>query len=94
MACRQRQRQSTVFESDAHASHYSFDWLQLYKWGYQYVENLTWIFMDANNTILTLPSDYAQKSHLTLFIFRKEGTLLAPAAKTASAPICLTVAVF
>ena len=29
--------------------------------------------MDANNTILTTPSDYAQKSHLTLFIFRKEG---------------------
>jgi len=48
-------------------------WLQLYKWGYQYVENLTWVYMDANNTILTTPSDYAQKSHLTLFIFRKEG---------------------
>ena len=47
--------------------------LQLYKWGYQYVENLTWVYMDANNTILTTPSDYAQKSHLTLFIFRKEG---------------------
>ena len=48
-------------------------WLQLYRWGYQYVENLTWVYMDANNTILTTPSDYAQKSHLTLFIFRKEG---------------------
>ena len=48
-------------------------WLQLYRWGYQYVENLTWVYMDTNNTILTTPSDYAQKSHLTLFIFRKEG---------------------
>ena len=48
---------------------------QLYKWGFQYVENLTWVYMDANNTILTLPSDYAQKSHLTLFIFRREGEL-------------------
>lgn len=47
--------------------------VQLYRWGYQYVENLTWVYMDANNTILTTPSDYAQKSHLTLFIFRKEG---------------------
>ncbi|DBB12314.1 TPA: hypothetical protein ACH3X3_006407 [Trebouxia sp. C0006] len=46
---------------------------QLYRWGFQYVENLTWVYMDANNTILTTPSDYAQKSHLTLFIFRKEG---------------------
>lgn len=45
---------------------------QLYRWGYQYVENLTWVYMDTNNTILTTPSDYAQKSHLTLFIFRKE----------------------
>ena len=47
--------------------------VQMYHWGYQYVENLTWVYMDANNTILTTPSDYAQKSHLTLFIFRKEG---------------------
>ena len=45
----------------------------MYMWGYQYVENLTWVYLDANNTILTTPSDYAQKSHLTLFIFRKEG---------------------
>lgn len=56
----------------AEKEHISIVIKQLYKWGYQYVENLTWIYMDANNTILTLPSDYAQKSHLTLFIFRKE----------------------
>ena len=52
---------------------YMFCALQLYKWGFQYVENLTWVYLDANNTILTLPSAYAQKSHLTLFIFRREG---------------------
>ncbi|BDA48164.1 hypothetical protein COCOBI_11-4240 [Coccomyxa sp. Obi] len=45
----------------------------LYKWGYIYVENLTWVQMAPNNTIITAPSPYAQRSHLTLFIFRKNG---------------------
>lgn len=45
----------------------------LYKWGYIYVENLTWVQMAPNNTIITAPSPYAQCSHLTLFIFRKNG---------------------
>lgn len=45
----------------------------LYKWGYIYVENLTWVQMAPNNTIITAPSAYAQRSHLTLFIFRKNG---------------------
>ncbi|KAL3145500.1 hypothetical protein ABBQ32_003324 [Trebouxia sp. C0010 RCD-2024] len=56
----------------AEKEHISIVIKQMYKWGYQYVENLTWVYLDANNTILTTPSDYAQKSHLTLFIFRKE----------------------
>lgn len=45
----------------------------LYKWGYSYVENLTWVQMAPNNIILTAPATYAQRSHLTLFIFRKTG---------------------
>lgn len=45
----------------------------LYRWGYAYVENLTWVQMAPNNTILTAPSPFAQRSHLTLFIFRKTG---------------------
>ncbi|KAK9804306.1 hypothetical protein WJX72_006023 [[Myrmecia] bisecta] len=46
---------------------------QMYRWGYNYVENLTWVYMAANNTVLTLASSYAGRSHLTLFIFRREG---------------------
>ena len=46
---------------------------QLYRWGYCYVENLTWVQLAANNTVLTLPAPYAQRSHLTLLIFRKDG---------------------
>jgi hypothetical protein len=45
----------------------------LYDWGYTYVENLTWVYLGANNTILTLEAPYAQRSHLTLFIFRRDG---------------------
>ncbi|KAK9840812.1 hypothetical protein WJX81_006676 [Elliptochloris bilobata] len=46
---------------------------QLYRWGFCYIENLTWVQMAANNTVLTLPAPYAQRSHLTLLIFRKDG---------------------
>lgn len=45
----------------------------MYKWGYIYVENLTWVQMAPNNTIITAAAPYAQRSHLTLFIFRKNG---------------------
>jgi hypothetical protein len=41
--------------------------------GYYYVENLTWVLMAANNSILRLEHPYTCKSHLTLLIFRKEG---------------------
>ena len=47
----------------------------LYGWGYAYVENLTWVQMAPNNTVLTAPAPYAQRSHLTLFIFRRAGAL-------------------
>ena len=51
----------------------------MYEWGFAYVENLTWVYVAANNTVTTLPSAYAQRSHTTLFLFRKEGgaTLLS-----------------
>ena len=46
---------------------------QLARWGFVYIENLTWVHLHANNSIMRLPSDYAQRSHLTLFLFRKDG---------------------
>ena len=55
---------------------------QLYRWGFCYIENLTWVQMAANNTVLTLPAAYAQRSHLTLLIFRKDG---APPPATCAA---------
>lgn len=51
---------------------------QLYRWGFCYIENLTWVQMAANNTVLTLPAAYAQRSHLTLLIFRKDGAPRPP----------------
>ena len=43
------------------------------KWGFSYVENLTWVHMAPNNTVVAAPSLYARRSHLSLFIFRKSG---------------------
>ena len=38
-----------------------------------YIENLTWVWMHPNNSILREAYPYAKRSHLTLLIFRKEG---------------------
>lgn len=51
---------------------------QMNKWRYIYVESLTWIFLHRNNRILRLPSAHLNRSHLTLFVFRREGEQLAP----------------
>lgn len=53
---------------------------QLSRWGFVYIENLTWVFQHANNEILRLPSEYVQCSHLTLYIFRKDGRALTSTA--------------
>ena len=47
------------------------------KWGFSYVENLTWVHMAPNNTVVAAPSLYARRSHLSLFIFRKSGVPIA-----------------
>ncbi|GAX82521.1 hypothetical protein CEUSTIGMA_g9948.t1 [Chlamydomonas eustigma] len=46
---------------------------QMYAWGFIYVENLTWVWMHPNNSILCEHDLHAKRSHLTLLIFRKEG---------------------
>ena len=46
---------------------------QMGKWGFGYVENLTWVFLHRNHSIPQLPSEFVRRSHLTLFLFRKEG---------------------
>ena len=38
--------------------------------GFAYVENLTWVWMQPNNTIAEDASDYIRRSHLTLYMFR------------------------
>ncbi len=45
----------------------------MYRWKFVYVENLNWLYLGANNELLSLPADYFGRSHLTLFIFRKDG---------------------
>ena len=32
-------------------------------WGFSYVENLTWVHMAPNNTVVAAPSLYARRSH-------------------------------
>jgi hypothetical protein len=41
--------------------------------GYTYVENLTWVLLGANHNVLRLPSPLSCQSHLSLYIFRREG---------------------
>lgn len=41
--------------------------------GYNYVENLTWVLLAANHNVLRLPSPLSCQSHLSLYIFRREG---------------------
>jgi hypothetical protein len=41
--------------------------------GYTYVENLTWVLLAANHNVLRLPSPLSCQSHLSLYIFRREG---------------------
>lgn len=43
------------------------------RWGYSYVENLTWVLLHPNHSILRLPYPCIQRSHITLYIFRKDG---------------------
>ena len=54
------------------------------KWGFNYVENLTWVHMAPNNTVVAAPSLYARRSHLSLFIFRKTGAPTATHPASAS----------
>ena len=43
---------------------------QMTKWGYIYIENLTWVYMAPNNAVLRLPSEFVRNSHMTLYMFR------------------------
>lgn len=45
------------------------------RWGFSYVENLTWVLLAPNHSILQLPCANVQRSHITLYIFRKDGKL-------------------
>jgi hypothetical protein len=42
-------------------------------WGFSYVENLSWVLLQPNHAILRLPYACLQRSHITLYIFRREG---------------------
>lgn len=42
----------------------------LQKKGFAYIENLTWVWMEPNNTISQVDSEYIRRSHLTLYMFR------------------------
>ena len=41
--------------------------------GFSYVENLTWVLLHHNHSVLRLPSQFIKRSHITLYIFRKDG---------------------
>ena len=48
---------------------------QMHRWKFIYIENLTWVFLHANNSILQLPSPCARRSHITMLMFRREGDM-------------------
>lgn len=43
---------------------------QMLKWGYVYIENLTWVYRGANHKVMSLPSQFVGNSHMTLYMFR------------------------
>lgn len=45
----------------------------LSSWGFSYVENLSWVLLQPNHAILRLPYPCLQRSHITLYIFRRDG---------------------
>jgi hypothetical protein len=45
-------------------------------WGFSYVENLSWVLLQPNHAILRLPYPCLQRSHITLYIFRRDGEAL------------------
>lgn len=49
-------------------------------WGYCYIENLTWVYLQPSHRVLQLPGRYANRSHLTLYMFRREGARRGRAA--------------
>ena len=48
---------------------------QMYRWGFSYIENLTWVQLRPSNQLLMLPSQYCRRSHSTLLIFRRTGVV-------------------
>jgi hypothetical protein len=46
---------------------------QMRSWGYAYIENLTWVYLRPDHSVAALPARYANASHLTLYMFRREG---------------------
>lgn len=42
-------------------------------WGFSYVESLSWVLLGPGHGVLRLPCDYAARSHITLYIFRRDG---------------------
>lgn len=58
----------------------------MYSWGFIYVENLTWVQTAPSNAMLELESEYFRSSHLTLYIFRKNGTSPPPPCPSPNSP--------
>lgn len=43
------------------------------KWGFYYIENLTWVYLAADHGVLRLPSRFVRNSHHSLYMFRAVG---------------------
>lgn len=46
---------------------------QMEKWGFAYVENLTWVVLAPSHGLVAAPSDLVARSHITLMIYRRGG---------------------
>ncbi|KAK2078073.1 hypothetical protein QBZ16_003941 [Prototheca wickerhamii] len=54
-------------------------WRLMSSWGLVYIENLTWVHLQADNAVRKDPSPYFCSSHTTLYMFRWSGLHLVPA---------------
>ena len=48
-------------------------WRLMSSWGLVYIENLTWVHLQADNAVRKDPSPYFCSSHTTLYMFRWSG---------------------
>jgi hypothetical protein len=75
----------------AHMHAHAAVFKQMTAWGFSYVENLTWVLRHPSHKPLALPYPYIRRSHITLYIFRKDGASLSCVCMCVCVCVCVCV---